>query len=547
MKLRTALIFAADVMLFGLSAWSQEHPKWEVPIDYSYVHYQAIDFETRNLQIGRNYNLNGGGVGVMYNFSRLIGIKADFQFYGSSTRVLTIPPGNPFLPAGGTANVQGNLFTYLFGPQVTIVRGRFHPFAEGLIGAAHSNVYKNAINFLTFTGVSGAPSNNAFAAATGVGLDIVVNHRVSVRPFEMDYLYTDFNNNSGLAANQNSWRYLGGAVLTFGGKPPIPPTASCSASPTEIWSGAPVTATISTQNFNPKHTVSYNWTSSGGRVSGTGETGNVDTTSLAPGNYTVSGTATDAREKKNNTATCTAPFTVKQPRPPTATCSASPQTIKPGDSFTLTVAAESLDNSTLSYSYTSSAGNIAGTGNSATETTSAANAGSTITATANVVDGRGLSTTCSAAVTVEPFPVVTTAPVVSEVGECKFNMSRKPGRVDNECKAVLDEVALRVQREPNSTLAVVGYTDETETVKMTQLAGQRAVNVKYYLTSGEGGAAVDPSRIQVRAGTVKTKGAKIYLVPSGATVTEESTPVDESQVKGQPRNPTSKKKASPSN
>ena len=549
MKLRTALIFAADVMLFGLSAWSQEHPKWEVPIDYSYVHYQAIDFETRNLQIGRNFNLNGGGVGVMYNFSRLIGVKADFQFYGSSTRVLTIPPGNPFLPAGGTANVQGNLITYMFGPQVTISRGRFHPFAEGLVGAAHSNVYKNAINFLTFTGVSGAPSNNAFAAATGVGLDVVVNHRISIRPFEMDYLYTDFNSNSGLAANQNSWRYLGGVVLNFGGKPPIPPTASCSASPTEIWSGAPVTATISTQNFNPKHTVTYSWNSSGGKASGTGETGNVDTTSLAPGNYTVSATATDAKEKKNNTASCTAPFTVKQPRAPTATCSVSPQTIKPGDSFTLSVAAESLDNSTLSYSYSSSAGNIAGTGTSATETTSAANAGSTITATANVVDGRGLSTTCSAAVTVEPFPVVTAAPVVSEAGECKFNMSRKPGRVDNECKAVLDEVALRTQREPNNTIVVVGYTDETETVKMTQLAGQRAVNVKYYLTSGEGGAAIDPSRIQVRAGTVKSKSAKIYIVPSGATFTEESTPVDETQVKGQPRNAPAKKSktASPSN
>ena len=549
MKLRTALIFAVDVMLFGLSAWSQEHPKWEVPIDYSYVHYQAIDFESRNFQFGRNYNLNGGGVGVMYNFSRLIGVKADFQFYGSSTRVLTVPPGNPFLPAGGTANVQGNLFTYMFGPQVTISRGKFHPFAEGLVGAAHSNVYKNAFNFLTLTGVSGAPSNNAFAAAAGVGLDVVVNHRISVRPFEMDYLYTNFSNNLLLSANQNSWRYLGGVVLNFGGKPPIPPTASCSASPTEIWSGAPVTATISTQNFNPKHTVTYSWNSSGGKASGTGETGNVDTTSLAPGNYTVSATATDAKEKKNNTASCTAPFTVKQPRAPTATCSVSPQTIKPGDSFTLSVAAESLDNSTLSYSYSSSAGNIAGTGTSATETTSAANAGSTITATANVVDGRGLSTTCSAAVTVEPFPVVTAAPVVSEAGECKFNMSRKPGRVDNECKAVLDEVALRTQREPNNTIVVVGYTDETETVKMTQLAGQRAVNVKYYLTSGEGGAAIDPSRIQVRAGTVKSKSAKIYIVPSGATFTEESTPVDETQVKGQPRNAPAKKSktASPSN
>jgi len=543
MKLRTALIFAVDVMLFGLPAWSQEHPKWEVPIDYSYVHYQAIDFESRNgnYQFGRNYNLNGGGGGVVYNFTHMIGIKADFQGYASQTKTIIIPPGNPFLPAGGAASVSGNLFTYMFGPVVTINRGKFRPFAEGLVGAAHSNVYKNAFNALTFTGVSGAPSNNAFAAAAGVGFDIAVNQRVSIRPFEMDYLYTNFTDNLKLTANQNSWRYLGGVVLTFGGKPPIPPTASCSGSPTEIWSGAPVTATISTQNFNPKHTVTYAWSSSGGKVSGTGETGSVDTTGLAPGSYSVSATATDAKEKKNNTASCSAPFTVKTPRAPTATCSASPQTIKPGDSFTLSVAAESLDDSSLSYSYSSSAGSIAGTGNSATETTSAANAGSTITATANVVDGRGLSTTCSAAVTVQPFPVVTTAPEVISAGECKFNMSNKPGRVDNECKAVLDEVALRLQREPNDTVVVVGYTDEQETVKMTQLAGQRAVNVKYYLTSGEGGAGIDASRVQVKAGTVKSKSAKIYIVPSGATFTEESTPVDETQVKGQPRNAPAKK------
>jgi outer membrane protein OmpA-like peptidoglycan-associated protein len=368
-----------------------------------------------------------------------------------------------------------------------------------------------------------------------------VNQRFTIRPFQMDYMYTNFTDNLKLTANQNSWRYLGGVVLTFGGKPPIPPSATCSGSPAEIWSGAPVTATITTLNFNPKHTVTYNWTSSGGRISGNGTTGNVDTSGLAPGNYAVSATATDAKEKKNNTASCSAPFTVKQPRAPTATCSASPQTIKPGDSFTLSVAAESLDDSSLSYSYSSSAGSITGTGNSATETTSAANAGSTITATANVVDGRGLSTTCSAAITVQPFPVVTAAPVVSEAGECKFNQSNKPGRVDNECKAVLDEVALRLQREPNDTVVVVGYTDEQETVKMTQLAGQRAVNVKYYLTSGEGGAGIDASRVQVKAGTVKSKSAKIYIVPSGATFTEESTPVDETQVKGQPRNAPAKK------
>ena len=545
MKLRTALIFAVDVMLFGLPAWSQNPPKWEVPLDYSYNHFQAIDFESRNgnYQFGRNYNLNGGGGGVVYNFSHLIGLKAEFQGYASETRTIIVPAGNPFLPAGGSASVSGNLFTYMFGPEIAISRGKGRAFAEGLVGGAHSNVYKNAVNALTLTGVSGAPSNNAFAAAAGIGFDFKVNQRFTIRPFQMDYLYTNFTDNLKLAANQNSWRYLGGVVLTFGGKPPIPPSATCSVSPTEIWSGDPVTATISVLNFNPKHPVTNSWTSSGGTVSGspTASTANVDTKGLAPGNYTVTGTATDTKEKKNNTASCSAAFTVRQPRPPTASCSASPQTIKPGDSFTVNVSAESPDNSPLTYSYTSSSGSISGTGNSASETTSTANANSTITATANIVDARGLSTTCSATVTVQPMPVVAAPPEVISAGECKFNQSNKPGRVDNECKAVLDEVALQLQRQPNGKVVVVGYTDETETVKMTQLAGQRAVNVKYYLTSGEGGAGIDASRIEARSGTVKEKGAKIYIVPEGATFTEETTPVDETQVKGQPRNAPAKK------
>jgi hypothetical protein len=152
-----------------------------------------------------------------------------------------------------------------------------------------------------------------------------------------------------------------------------------------------------------------------------------------------------------------------------------------------------------------------------------------------------LSTTCSAAVTVEAPPVVTAAPTVITAGECLFNTANKPARVDNECKAVLDQVALQVQRDPSSTVVVVGYTDDQETAKKPQLAGQRAANVKYYLTSGEGGAGIDASRIQVKAGTVKSKSAKLYIVPQGATFSEESTPVDETQVKGQPRNAPAKK------
>jgi hypothetical protein len=334
-----------------------------------------------------------------------------------------------------------------------------------------------------------------------------------------------------------------GLNFQFGGKPPVPPSASCSASPTEVWAGEPVTATMNTQNFNPKHTITYAWTSSGAKVSGTTTTGNVDTAGLAPGSYTVTGTATDAKEKKNNVASCNTSFIVKTPHPPTASCSANPDTVKAGDASTVSVSASSPDNFPLTYAWSSTAGHISGTGASATLDTTGAAQGSTITTTATVTDSRGLSTTCTANVNVLSPPV--TVSEVSQIGECKFMDEKRPARVDNTCKAVLDDVALRIQSEPNGKFVIVGYTDEQETISASQLGAQRSVNIKYYLVNGEGGRQIDAARLDVRtSGTVKEKGAKIYFLPSGATFTEESVAVDETQVKGQARNaPAPRKKA----
>ena len=155
---------------------------------------------------------------------------------------------------------------------------------------------------------------------------------------------------------------LSGALVgfdyTFGGRPPVPPTASCSASPVEVFPGDPVNATINAQNFNPKHTLTYKWSSTGAKVSGTGTTGSVDTTGLAPGSYTVSGAATDPKEKKNNVASCSAGFTVKaRPNyPPTASCSVSPRTIAINQSATVSITASSPENRPLTYSWTSTGG-----------------------------------------------------------------------------------------------------------------------------------------------------------------------------------------------
>ena len=59
---------------------------------------------------------------------------------------------------------------------------------------------------------------------------------------------------------------------------------------------------------------------------------------------------------------------------------------------------------------------------------------------------------------------------------------------------------LRVQQMPNGKVAIVGYTDHEEVVNAEQLGAQRAVNIKYYLTTDELGPKVDPTRLEPRKG-----------------------------------------------
>src|SRR4029078_7280526 len=104
----------------------------------------------------------------------------------------------------------------------------------------------------------------------------------------------------------------------------------------------------------------------------------------------------------------------------------------------------------------------------------------------------------------------------------------RPARVDNEAKAILDDVALRLQREADSKAVVVGNAAGNAKNK-ARLAGQRAINTKDYLTREKG---IDPSRISVMTGGEDEDKSDIYIVPPGATFNEQNTqPVDESKMK----------------
>jgi Outer membrane protein beta-barrel domain len=207
MKLSGVLLVAV-VMLLGLAAMAQDAPKFEATVDYSYARYNASHAYTSS------YSLNGGGGAIDFNFTKFLGVKMDLQGYGSNTQNFHAAAGSTICPLGCSANVQGNLFTYLFGPQVGIRTGKLRPFAHVLLGGAHSNVYGN-LEKVSGVVFSKAPSNNTFALAFGGGLDIAINHTgtIAFRPAEIDYLYTRFNNS--VASGQNNFQYKAGVVFNF--------------------------------------------------------------------------------------------------------------------------------------------------------------------------------------------------------------------------------------------------------------------------------------------------------------------------------------------
>ena len=328
-------------------------------------------------------------------------------------------------------------------------------------------------------------------------------------------------------------------------EPQAPSGANCTITPSEIIAGDPLLATMSTPSFDPDHLiVNYDWKTTGGKSLGLGAVTNLDTVGLAPGSYTVTGTATDPRKKLNGTVSCSASFTVKPPPPPpTATCSAVPAEVAIGQPATITVAASSPDGRPLTYSYATTGGSVMDNGNTGSLATTGAAGGTSITVTATVVDAYRQTASCTAVVNVLAPPVTApdtvttpnTAGEAREVGTCNFSDPTRAARVDNVCKATLDEVALQLRRDTNGRLVVVGYAEDAEVLNASGIDGQRSLNIKHYLAEGESRAGIDPARIEARTGPHGSKSAKLYLVPQDASFASGQTViVDESKTKGHP-------------
>ncbi len=466
-------------------AQSDSNPRWDAFVGYQYQQADGDNVPTA----GSDPNSPGSytfpdmpkGIGgaVTFNFSPHWGLEGDLG-YSRNT---------------GQAASE---WTASAGPRFIVRTDSFNFFLHALPG----------FNRVSYD--SGVVSHNGIGAVLGGGMDIPLSKMFSWRLFQADFVWAhhNFSNLAGPGFPSlrrpafEGARLRTGIVLNFGGAEAVAPTAACSVQPAEVLVGEPITATVTPSNFNPKHTVTYSWSSNGGQVTGKDTAATIDTTNAAPGSYAVTAHVTDPKAKTNNVASCSANFTVKPlppKNPPTMSLSANPASVAPGGSVTLTASCTSPDGVPISVAnWTATGGTVSGSGTSATLNTNGSAPG-TLTVTATCTDSRGLNGQASTQVTVENPPPPTRSPEI-EVLEARLALhsiyyptaqpaTDRPGAglvpsQQRTLQALATDFKTYLQSKPDAHLALEGHADIRGTDEFNQRLTERRVgSVKAYLVA----------------------------------------------------------------
>jgi len=193
--------------------------------------------------------------------------------------------------------------------------------------------------------------------------------------------------------------------------------------------------------------------------------------------------------------------------PPRINCTASPTSLRAGESASISCEAVSPDNRPVNITYVANGGKLSSNRNQATLDTTDTGAGP-IAVRATAFDDRQLS--ASTVVTVNVESAAPAAPTAQKLMELDYKPNS--GYVDNRSKAVLDDVALKLQQDPNLNVVLSGSADSGEP---RTLGLQRAQNAMAYLTKAKG---IDPQRIQTKAATEPGRKVEVWTLPAGATL-----------------------------
>jgi outer membrane protein OmpA-like peptidoglycan-associated protein len=450
-----------DVKTYANStASSNAASKWDIFVGFSYLspHVASDGFDNFD---GRA--IDYGAIGsVSGYFNKYAGVQFEGDFHNDYNED---HPNSDF--AGGSG---GLILRY--------PTANFTPFVHALVGGESAGSYYQQNQW-------------GVVATGGGGLDYntpLFNHHLALRLFQADYQFNrqDFG-------DYNMLRLSAGAVVRIGSfAPPVPVNLACSISPESVFPGDPVTVMAIATNLNPKLHVVYSWSGEG--VAGDGTTATVATASLAPGIHTVSGKVSEGKGervglKPGEAANCSASFTVKAFEQPTISCTASPSTIQPNESSTITASGVSPQNRSLTYSYSAQSGSI--NGNSTTATFSSVGASSgPVGITCNVADDKGGSAAAVATVTIVPVTVERSPEQVRLEARLAlhsvFFQTAQPratnpegGLVESQqqiLKALAEDFKGYLAIKPEAHLILTGHADVRGTQEYNQALTERRVN-----------------------------------------------------------------------
>ena len=265
----------------------------------------------------------------------------------------------------------------------------------------------------------------------------------------------------------------------------LPPTVKCEPATASLIVGESVT--IRCQASDPNNDpLTYAWTAGSEKLAATGATITFGSAGRQPGTYAVMVTVSDGEFTANSTTTVT--VREKPNVPPTIQCQTTTVDVASGSTAELRVSTSDPDGDPTTVTWTASAGTVSGTGQTAVYNASGLRAGSN-TVTATVEDGRGGRASCTMTVNVSERIVVLT----DKGGWFATNRTR----LDNIAKAILDDIAVRMNNDPRLRANIFGYTDTSrQDTRVKDLGLKRAAEASKYLQS----KGVDASRITTTDG-----------------------------------------------
>ena len=178
-------------------------------------------------------------------------------------------------------------------------------------------------------------------------------------------------------------------------------------------------------------------------------------------------------------------------RPPTISCRAERTSVRVGVSVRLFADVNAPDGDDVTVTWNTQAGSInPRQGETVTWSSQGGRPGSG-PVTARVSDGYGGTADCQLTLN------VTAPPPPTEPTLLTFSCAEFPSgntRIDNRCKAILDDVALQLRQNPRATAVITGHSDSAGSDEVNNtMSLERADNAETYLvdTHGINGSRID--------------------------------------------------------